>query len=254
MSSLPHSLDRSLLICAPRDVVFGFFTDSARFASWWGAGSTVDPKVGGEVRIIYPGNTIARGTVQTLEQDRLFAFTYGYEDESKQIPVGSTLVTIELEDHEEGTRLTLRHDLSTEKDRNDHIPGWRFQLSQFANVVAKDAHQRANEHADQWFSAWHEKDAAVRLTMLESCTSDDVRLQDQYACLQGRVELNEHITMCQMHMQSAAMQRTEDVKQCQGTGLVAWQATDADGKVTASGSNVTRFAPDGRICSVVGLW
>jgi hypothetical protein len=32
MTSLPHSLNRSLLICANRETVFRFFTNSERFA------------------------------------------------------------------------------------------------------------------------------------------------------------------------------------------------------------------------------
>jgi uncharacterized protein YndB with AHSA1/START domain len=34
MTSLPHSLDRTVLICSPRDLVFRYFTDKERFASW----------------------------------------------------------------------------------------------------------------------------------------------------------------------------------------------------------------------------
>ena len=44
---LPHSLDRTVTIQAPPETVFRFFQDSARWARWWGAGSTIDPKVGG---------------------------------------------------------------------------------------------------------------------------------------------------------------------------------------------------------------
>lgn len=253
MTDLPHSLNHSVLICASRDIVFRYFTDSDRFAGWWGPGSTIDAKVGGEVKIVYPNAVVARGTVAHIEPDRSIAFTYGYEDSEKPIAVGGSLVTIELTDHADGTLVTLRHDLADETSRDQHVPGWRFQLSQFANVVAKEQHEHANARNDEWFAAWTETDANARMRLLEKCVSDDVRLQDAYASLQGRKTLNEHITMCQMHMSSSKMQRSGDVRQCQGTGLAEWSAMDADGNETGSGTNVVRFAKDGRIRSVVGV-
>ncbi len=46
-----HRLDRTVLIVADVDTVFRYFTDSARWAAWWGAGSTIDARPGGHVRI-----------------------------------------------------------------------------------------------------------------------------------------------------------------------------------------------------------
>lgn len=254
MPDLPHSLNHSVLICASRELVFRYFTDSERFAAWWGPGSAIEPRVGGEVKIVYPNAVVARGQVERIEDGQLIAFTYGYEDPDKPIAVGGSLVTVELEDHADGTLVSLRHDLAKESDRDQHVPGWRFQLSQFANVAAQDQHEHANDRCDEWFAAWGEKDAEARMQLLEKCVSDDVTLQDQYACLQGREILNEHITMCQMHMSSSSMHREGDVKQCQGSGLAEWTAKDQDGNETASGANVVRFAKDGRIRSVVGIW
>ena len=39
-ATLSHTLERSILIRARRDIVFRFFTDTSRWAAWWGAGST----------------------------------------------------------------------------------------------------------------------------------------------------------------------------------------------------------------------
>jgi len=41
MTANTHKLDRSIFIHAKPDTVFGFFQDNARWASWWGAGSTM---------------------------------------------------------------------------------------------------------------------------------------------------------------------------------------------------------------------
>ena len=59
--SLAHTLDRAILIRAERDLVFSFFTDTARWAAWWGAGSSIDARRGGRVFIRYPGGTEVSG-------------------------------------------------------------------------------------------------------------------------------------------------------------------------------------------------
>src|SRR5581483_8295523 len=58
---LPHALDRSVLVFATRETVFRFFSDPARWAAWWGAGSSIDPRPGGAVRIRYPDGTEVAG-------------------------------------------------------------------------------------------------------------------------------------------------------------------------------------------------
>ena len=58
-----HHLQRSLLIRAERSTVYGYFIDSARFAAWWGQGSSIDGKPGGAVRIVYPDGSVASGSV-----------------------------------------------------------------------------------------------------------------------------------------------------------------------------------------------
>lgn len=51
MSELPFFVERDVLICARPATVFRFFTDTNRWAAWWGAGSEVEGRPGGKVRI-----------------------------------------------------------------------------------------------------------------------------------------------------------------------------------------------------------
>lgn len=254
MTKLPHSLDRTVVIRAPRAVVFRFFTDSERFARWWGPGSSIEAQVGGAVRIVYPNQVVARGAVTALEKDRSFAFTYGYEDAGKPIKVGGSLVTIELHDHADGTLLALKHELPTEAARDQHVPGWRFQLAVLANVVANEQHSRTATVADQWFYAWSEAEAGPRLRMLAACTTDDVGLQDQWSCIRGRDELSAHIAMCMIHAPGTRMERVGEPRHCQGTVLIEWTARDPAGNPRGKGTNVVTLAADGRIRNVVGFW
>lgn len=255
MSDLPHQLTREVIIRAPRTTVFRYFTDSARFAAWWGKGSTIDGRVGGAVRIVYPNGVVVRGEVTAFAAGDRIAFTYGYESSQPDLPVGSSLVTITLHDDADGgTRVELRHALPSQKMRDAHVPGWRFQLSQFANVVADAHHASATAHVDAWFAAWAEADPARRADLLAGCAADDVTLQDRWSCLGGRDELHAHIGACLVHAPGTAMRRTDDVRHCQGTLLVAWAAADPSGAPRGQGTNVFRLAPDGRIASVVGFW
>ena len=252
MMELPFRYQRTILIRARPATVFRYFTDSTRFASWWGPGSTIDPRPGGRVHIVYPGGTTAGGEVVAIEPDRRIVFTYGYDqkpnDTAVPIERGASRVTITLAAHAEGTSLTIIHEVAEEHVRDEHAAGWRFQLSLFANVVAREEHTGLAQRVDALFAAWSEPDAATRAGLLVEATTDDVGFRDPYATITGRNDLNDHLTALQKHMPGTRLVRDGDPQQCQGTALVRWTA----GK--ASGTNVLRVAPDGRIADVVGFW
>src|SRR5947209_19984744 len=128
--TLPFRLDRTVLIQAAPDVVFGFLTDSARWATWWGAGSTIDARPGGRMTIRYPGGNEASGEVIEVHPPNRIVFTYGYAS-GKMIPPGGSRVTLELEPVGGATRLRLTHEVADPATRDDHVQGWRYQLSLF---------------------------------------------------------------------------------------------------------------------------
>ncbi len=251
---LPHSLSRSLVIRAPRAVVFGYFTDSARFAAWWGEGSTIEPRVGGDVLIVYPNDIRMRGEVRAIEENASITFTWGYENSHPELPPGSSLVTIRLSDDPHGTRLELTHDLPSETMRDHHVAGWRYHLSVFANVATAAHHSGAATMIDRWFEAWTTTDADERMRLLTDCAIDDVVMLDPYSCLQGRDELAAHIANYHVHMPGITTSRAGDVRQCQGEVLVDWSAKDTDGNPRGAGCNHVSLAPDGRIAAVTGFW
>ena len=135
--SLAHALDRTILIRAERERSFRFFTDNARWASWWGAGSTIEARRGGRVFISYPGGTEASGEVLEIDAPERIVFTYGYVNGAPIVPGGS-LVTISLEPEPAGTLVRLTHAFAESSVRDQHVQGWRYQLSLFANVVANE--------------------------------------------------------------------------------------------------------------------
>lgn len=249
-----HRLNRSVLIRARRATVFRYFTDPERFAAWWGEGSTIEGRPGGEVRIVYPGGSTASGNVVELAVEERIVFTFGYDDPSKPIAPGGSTVTVRLEDHPLGTLLHLEHAVADEATRDMHVPGWRYQLAVFANVAAAEEHAGLDERLDRWFALWANPDADERAAELARLATEDVTFKDAFACVEGRDELNAHVSAAQAHGGGAVLERAGPCRQCQGTALVDWQARGPDGAVQLRGSNVIELAADGRVRSVCGLW
>ena len=254
MSLLEHSLERTVLISATRRTVFSYFTDSKRFADWWGQGSSIDARPGGAMHIRYPNGATASGQVIEVVPDERVVFTFGYDGPDKPIPPGGSRVTVTLVDRPRGTLLTLRHELAEPAVRDHHVQGWRYHLALFANVAAREQHAGVSSLVDRFFTAWSETDAARQQEELQATTSEDVSFKDAFSCTEGREDLLAHLAAARVHMPGLRLERDGDVRQCQGTAVVEWVARAADGQERGRGTNVFELAPDGRIARAVGLW
>lgn len=252
--ALVHRLDRNLVIRARRETVFGYFTDSARWASWWGAGSTIDAHPGGQMLIRHPNGVEASGQVLEVRAPERIVFTYGYVNR-KPSP-GSSLVTIRLDRHPEGTLLQLTHEFgeSDLEARDEHVQGWRFQLALFANLIADGANGGATSLVDQWFATWNEEDAAVRERSLAAITASGVRFEDKYSCLEGANEINSHLTAARRFMPGLRLERRGAIRHCQWHVLADWAAVGSDGQERSRGTNLFVLDEEGRISRVTGFW
>ena len=251
-SALPYQLDRTVTIHAERDIVFAFLTDTPRWAAWWGPGSTIDPRPGGDVRIRYPDGTEALGTVVEVHPPDRIVFTYGYAS-GRPIAPGASTVTIELEADRRGTRLHLTHAVADEATRDAHVQGWRYQLSLFSNVVADAVNAAAGDLVDAWFDAWADPDSGHRRSTLDRIAAPEVAFRDRFGNTDGIADLMPHITAAQHFMPGIRMQRTGNLRHCQGTVLAEWIAHSSEGQERARGTNVFELGPDGRIRSVTGF-
>jgi uncharacterized protein YndB with AHSA1/START domain len=253
MKGLDFSLDRTVTIAARRETVFRYFTDSERFAAWWGAGSRIEPRAGGTVHIRYPNAVVAGGEVLEIAPPERIVFTYGFES-GRPIPIGASRVTVTLDELAAGTLVRLRHELPSAEARDEHVQGWRYQLSVFANVVAREAHAGAGTLADRFFACWGDTDAGRRRAELATVASEAVAFRDPYSCTSGIDDLNAHIAASQRFMPGVVLERRGEPRQCQGTALVDWSVRGPGGEERAKGTNAFEFAPDGRIARVTGFW
>ena len=252
-TGLPHRLERTVVIQAEREIVFRFFEDSDRWAAWWGAGSTIDARAGGRVYIRHPNGIEAEGEVVEVARPERIVFTYGFVA-GKPIPPGSSLVTVRLETSGAATRLQLTHEFADAGARDEHVQGWRYQLSVFGNVVANEVHAGAAGAVDAWFEAWSEPDAGAREAILARVAVPDIGFRDRFSLVSGLDDLRPHLAAVHRFMPGMRIRREGEVRHCQGTVLADWIALGADGQEKGRGTNVFVFRGAGRIESVTGFW
>lgn len=249
-----YALERSVHLAASPSTVFTALSDSPYFASWWGAGSTIDPTPGGAVHIAFPGGVEVVGEVEEIVPERQLVFTYGYAGGNGPIEPGGSLVTVLLEPLPGGTRLYLKHRFTDESVRDQHVPGWRYQLGRLANVVADLQHTENDALFDRFFEAQMVADEKERATALRDVITDDFVFTDRMACLSGPEEFAAHLEAARRHGAAPVIEREGTVRHCQGTAVCDWIAKNPDGSIFLRGSNVADIAPDGRLRRVVGLW
>jgi uncharacterized protein YndB with AHSA1/START domain len=252
MESFTHQLERTVVIQATPETVFRFFTDSPRWAKWWGEGSTIDARVGGKVLIRHPGGKETVGEILEIAPPQRIVFTYGFTS-GKPVPPGASRVTISLHPDEEGTRLHLLHQFADAAARDEHVQGWMFQLSLFANIVANEAFANVADTADAWFAAWAIPEEKARAAAFAKIALPAVRFRDRFSLLNSLAEVTAHAGAAQRFMPGVRMERKGGVRHCQGTVLADFVAQGPDGKERMSGTNVFVLAPDGRISTVTGI-
>ncbi len=192
------------------------------------------------------------GEVLEVRDPERIVFTYGFAS-GKPIPPGSSRVTIRLDPDRGGTRLHLVHEFPDGAARDEHVQGWRFQLSLFSNLVANEVYAAAAKSVDAWFGAWAIADDKTRAESLAAIAAGEIHFRDRFSLLDGLADLTAHTGAAQRFMPGIRMERKGGVRHCQGTVLADWIAVDRDAKEHMSGTNVFVFGADGKIDSVTGF-
>jgi uncharacterized protein YndB with AHSA1/START domain len=250
--NLPYAVNRSILIKADQDTVFSFFTNPSRWAAWWGAGSTVDPRVGGAIKIRHSNGFESVGQVLEIDPPRRFVFTYSLQA-AKPVPAEESRVTLTLESGGAGTLVSVAHEVA-DKSVSELLPqGWRFHFSLFANAVADLLNANAPAIAETWFSLWDETDASRRAATLREIADEHVLFHDRYSYLDGIDEVVVHIGASQKFMPGIRLEQRGPLRHCLGTALADWVVRSKDGNEMMSGTNVFVFGPQGKLASVTGV-
>jgi hypothetical protein len=192
------------------------------------------------------------GEVLEVDPPERIAFTYGFAS-GKPIPPGSSRVTIRLEPDEAGTRLHLVHEFPEAAPRDEHVQGWRFQLSLFSNTVANEVFADAASLVDAWFDAWAIMEDRLREESFARIATSRIQFRDRFSLLEGLADLTAHAGAAQRFMPGIRMERKGPVRHCQGTVLADWIAIDRDNKERMAGTNLFVFRSDGKIDAVTGF-
>jgi uncharacterized protein YndB with AHSA1/START domain len=248
-TELSYELERTVRIGASPDIVFAYFTDSTRWAAWWGTGSTIDARVGGSLLIRYPNAVEAVGKIEEIDPPRRIVFTMGYPS-GKPFPPGGSRVTITLENVAGATLLHLTHATVDPAARDQFVQGWRYQLSLFANVVLDTAYADAATRVDEWFAAVSQPDDAARAARVSQLAAPALAYRDRYSCVEGITEFLPQIAAMHRFMPGFTVTRRGDVRHRQGSVLVDWVQAGPGGAPASGGTGVIEFAPDGRVTRV----
>jgi len=253
MIGLPHHLDRTVVIRASRDTVFGFLTNTAEWAEWWGTGSTIEARPGGRVLIRHLNGLEASGEVLEVQAPERMVFTYGYASR-KPSPPGSSRVTLRLDSHPQGTLLRVTHEFADVEARDEHVEAWRFQFSRFANLVANTVNSAATAQVDRWFAAWGEPDAVTRDHALATLASADLRVLDKFSAVEGRDEVQAHFAAAHRFVPGVRVERRGEIRHCLWHVLADWVAIESSGHERSRGTSLFELDADGRIAKVTGFW
>src|SRR5258708_11377010 len=100
----PLVVRREVQVAAPPATVFAFLTDPEKILRCMGTEATLEPHPGGLYLVNVTGKDIARGRFTEVIPVHRLAYSFGWDDR-EDMPPGSSLIEIDLIDHEAGGTL-----------------------------------------------------------------------------------------------------------------------------------------------------
>ena len=133
---MTHLHRTEIFIEATPERVFGHFTDPGMLSSWLGKAARLDPQPGGEFRFEIADGEWCVGEYVEIDPPRRVVFTWGWENETMNLPPGSSVVEVDLAQEGAGTRLSLTHrDLPDDDSLMLHTDGWSRYLYRLDRVA-----------------------------------------------------------------------------------------------------------------------
>jgi uncharacterized protein YndB with AHSA1/START domain len=129
-------LTREVVVDASPATIFPFLTDPTKHIQWMGTEAELDPRVGGEYRVLCQGKHPGVGEFVEVVPDQKVVFTFGWDEPNHPIPPRSTEVEISLIPDGDKTRVRLTHRGLPDDAVSDHTNGWDFYLDRLATVSA----------------------------------------------------------------------------------------------------------------------
>ncbi len=135
----PFAVRRETQIAAPPATVFAFLTDPEKILNWMGAEAQTEPHPGGLYLVKGVGGDharTARGSFREVVPVHRLAYSFGWEGR-EDVPPGSSLIEIDLIEHDGGTLLRMTHSgLPDAEQCESHARGWAHYLGRLAAAAA----------------------------------------------------------------------------------------------------------------------
>ncbi len=128
-------LTREVVVAASPATIFPFLIDPAEYVRWMGTEAVLDPRPGGEYRVLARGIHPGVGEFVEVIPNQKVVFTFGWDEPGRNIPPGSTEVEITLIPDGEKTVVRLVHRGVPEDVVDDHTQGWDHYLGRLASVA-----------------------------------------------------------------------------------------------------------------------
>lgn len=133
---MTETLRTEIEIAAPQATVFAFLTDPEKIMRWMGTEANVEARPGGIYLVSVGDKYRARGQFTEVIPVHRLAYSFGWEGR-EDMPPGSSLVEIDLEEKAGGTLVRFTHSgLPDEKERASHEKGWNHYLRRLAIAAA----------------------------------------------------------------------------------------------------------------------
>jgi uncharacterized protein YndB with AHSA1/START domain len=127
-------------IDASPETVFGFFTDPEKMTRWLADEATLDPRPGGVCAQTHGGRNgkryFMRGEFVEVDFPTRVVFTWGFENEDRDVRPGASTVEVTLEPRDGGTWLRLEHRDLPQSELRGHEDGWTIMLERLAAAIA----------------------------------------------------------------------------------------------------------------------
>jgi len=132
----PLVVRRETQIAAPPATVFAFLTDPDKIVSWMGTEAQTEMHPGGLYLLKGINSRAGRCAFREVVPVHRLAYSFGWEG-SEEVPPGSSLIEIDLIDHDGGTLLRMTHSgLPNEAQCAAHDKGWAHYLGRLTMAAA----------------------------------------------------------------------------------------------------------------------
>jgi uncharacterized protein YndB with AHSA1/START domain len=128
-------LTQEMVIVASPATIFPFLIDPEQHVRWMGTEAQIDPRPGGDYRVLVQGRHPGVGKFTEVVPDERVVFTFGWDEPDHPIPAHSTEVEITLVPDGDKTTVRLTHRGLPDDAVADHSGGWNHYLERLSGAV-----------------------------------------------------------------------------------------------------------------------